>query len=41
MFIELPKNATQAEFEEYVTGWTDAETLKEIEQLCASTLTWL
>jgi hypothetical protein len=28
MFIKLPKNATQAQYEAYVTGWTDAETLQ-------------
>eukprot|EP01052_Picozoa_sp_SAG31_P018173 SAG31_NODE_1275_length_9050_cov_1.986929_2_plen_551_part_00 len=38
MFIKLAKNATQSEFESYVTGWTDSETLGAIERLYPSSL---
>lgn len=38
MFIKLAKNASQAEFEEYVTGWTDRETLAAIERLYPAAL---
>jgi hypothetical protein len=38
MFLDLPKNASKAQFEEFATGWADAETTRAIERLYPASL---